>query len=314
MLVNPNILLFFLGVSDGRSMGPSGFIAFVNRDGKTIAADGISPRDGHTKTQSDNGRISVTLVTPDGRLKVIGAVSTDWILRHWHDLVIVGAPLTALSVFLLLSIFLLIFRRVESLDHDLKIGLNNNEFELHYQPIIDLKSGTCVGSETLIRWRHPEEGMLLPNVFIPAAEKTGLIGAIGEWVIKQTVKEQGHLLEHLPLLHISINVSPIELNSGSFDNIIKWLPEASLASSRIILEVTEEAIIMETQTTAMDTLARTRTLGCSVALDDFGTGYSSLNLLRTLPLDTLKIDRSFVGRMEQAKTKSCARSSISRTT
>ncbi len=190
--------------------------------------------------------------------------------------------------------FLVFFRRMEAFDHDIKTGLNNDEFAMHYQPIIDMRTGKCAGSEALIRWKHPEQGALLPGLFIPSAEKTGLIGALGEWVIKQTIEEQHQLLEHSHLMYVSINLSPVQLNSGSFEKILSWLPEARIAPSGFMFELTEAALIRETQTTALDTLTRVRDLGIRIALDDFGTGYSSLSQLHKFEFDYLKIDQQFV--------------------
>jgi sensor c-di-GMP phosphodiesterase-like protein len=207
--------------------------------------------------------------------------------------------MTIISVFILFSIFIFLFRRTQALDYDLKTGLKDDEFELHYQPIVDMKTGACVGSEALIRWRHPEEGMLLPGLFIPSAEKTGLIGPIGEWIVKQAVNEQSPLFDGFPLEYVSINLSPIQLNSGSFDNTIKWLSEATLTTERFVFEITEKVTIRESQTTAMDALARVRKLGCSVALDDFGTGYSSLSNLLKFDFGYLKIDQQFVRGINQ---------------
>lgn len=300
LLVNPNVLRYFLDIVDETNLGPDGFIAYANASGKIITADGALPRDGYIAAETGNSaRIRVTLDMLDGSLKVVGEISTDWLLRHWREQVLFGVSLTIVCVFVLFSIFLFLFRRAQAFDFDLKTGLKDDEFELHYQPIIDLTTGACAGSEALIRWRHPDEGVLLPGLFIPSAEKTGLIGPIGKWVVKQAVKEQSQLFERFPLEYISINLSPIQLNSGSFEDSIKWLSKASLAPERFVFEVTERAMINEAQTTALDTLERLRRLGYSIAVDDFGTGYSGLGNLTKFEFGYLKIDRQFIRGINQ---------------
>ena len=201
---------------------------------------------------------------------------------------------TTISALLLFLIFLRFFRRAQALDYDIKAGLKNDEFELHYQPIVDIETGACHGSEALIRWRHPDEGVLLPGLFIPSAEKTGLINPIGDWILRQAVRDQSRLIDKYELGYISINLSPIQLNSGSFDSTLEWLAKAPVTHEKVLIEVTEKSLIRQSHTTAMDTLSRLHKLGCGVALDDFGAGYSSFNYLKRLPVHYLKIDGSFI--------------------
>jgi EAL domain-containing protein (putative c-di-GMP-specific phosphodiesterase class I) len=213
---------------------------------------------------------------------------------------LIGAPLVLVSVFFIVGMLLVLFRRVQALDYDLRAGLENEEFELHYQPIVRLDSGKCVGCEALIRWRHPEEGVILPGLFVPSAEKTGLINPIGEWVVRHALDELEHAVEGLGLEYVSINVSPIQLNSGSFDRTVRWLAEAAIPTDRLVFEVTEKAVIRESQTNALDTLERARRLGCKLALDDFGTGYSSLSNLTRFEFGVLKVERQFVQGINQS--------------
>lgn len=300
LLVNPNLLLYFLDIVDQTNLGPDGFIAFVNSTGDIVVADGALAQSGKIKALEDGGeRTRVTLETPDGLLKVIGEISDSWVLRHWITQAYVGVPLAILSVFVLFSIFFLFFRRFQPYDQDLRTGLRDNEFELHYQPIVDIRDGSCAGVEALIRWRHPEEGVLLPGLFIPSAEKTGLINPLGNWVVRQVVKDLDGFFDRYPLRYVSVNLSPIQLNSGRLEDTIKWLHEAPLPLESLVFEVTEQAMIREAQTTAMDTLARIRKLGCGVALDDFGTGYSSLSNLTKFEFGFLKIDQQFIQGVNQ---------------
>jgi sensor c-di-GMP phosphodiesterase-like protein len=224
----------------------------------------------------------------------VGQISTDWVLRYWHKIVVYAVALTIMSAGVLFLIFFLFFRRAQALDFDIEAGLKNNEFELHYQPIVDIETGACVGSEALIRWRHPDEGVLLPGLFIPSAEKTGLINPMGDWIVRQAIEDQSQLIDRYSLGYISINLSPIQLNSGSFDGTLKWLADAPVTHEKILIEVTEKEMIRHSHTTAMDTLARLRKLGCGVALDDFGVGNSNLSNLAKLEFGHIKIDMQFV--------------------
>ena len=294
LLVNPKLLLYMLNILKGTDLGPDGYIAFIKPDGQIIAAVGALPGEGMMPAETGAGRIQAELETPDGLVRVVGQISTDWILRYWHKLVLFTVALTVLSSGVLFLIFFLFFRRAQALDFDIKAGLKNNEFELHYQPIVNIETGACVGSEALIRWRHPDEGVLLPGLFIPSAEKTGLINPIGDWIVRQAIQDQSKLIDRYSLGYISINLSPIQLNSGSFDATLKWLADAPVTPEKILIEVTEKEMIRHSHTTAMDTLARLRKLGCGVALDDFGVGHSNLSNLAKLEFSHIKIDMQFV--------------------
>ncbi|MGB5737019.1 MAG: EAL domain-containing protein [Thiohalocapsa sp.] len=300
LLVSPRILRYFLSIVKEISLGPGGFIAFVAGNGSVIVAEGTPPEDPRSEgLEADIPRIRFQMELPDGAGAVIGEISRGWVLRHWRKQAAVGVPLAFLSALLIFFVFVFFFRRTEAIDFDIRTGLKQNELELDYQPIVDINTGACVGSEALVRWRHPEEGVLLPALFIPAAEKTGLIGELGEWVLKRAVAEQGPLFDRFPVQYVSVNLSPVQLNSGSFDACIKWLTEISLPAERLVFEVTEEAMMFQSQSTALDILARAQNLGCRVALDDFGTGYSNLKNLTKMDVGFLKIDRHFVAGINQ---------------
>lgn len=174
---------------------------------------------------------------------------------------------------------------------DLRTGIRNAEFVLHYQPQVRLSDGALTGFEALIRWNHPSRGLVAPSEFIPLAEESGLIVPLGTWVMHQACKQAMLLPDHLS---IAVNVSGRQFGgSDMLEVVADALRFSGLAEHRLVIEVTESALMTDTRA-AQQTLRRLRSMGVSVALDDFGTGYSSLSYLRTFPLDKLKIDRSFV--------------------
>ena len=180
------------------------------------------------------------------------------------------------------------------LESDLRGALERGEFELFYQPQLDLSTGHISGAEALIRWNHPTRGKVPPNQFIPIAEETGLIHSIGRWVLEESCRQaciwqaQGHFLK------MSVNLSALQLNNGDIVNVVRdVLSRTGLESRWLELELTE-SYLFENFSRSARVLKRLRLLGVSLALDDFGTGYSSLSYLRRLTLHRLKIDRSFV--------------------
>ncbi|MEZ6100044.1 MAG: EAL domain-containing protein [Pirellulaceae bacterium] len=189
------------------------------------------------------------------------------------------------------------------LENDLQRALERNELELHFQPIVALQTRNVVGFEALIRWRHGRLGMIPPDRFIPIAEETGLIVPIGEWVLReacrQTARWQG-TYESARDLIASINVSPRQLAHGHWINSVSdALHESGISPATLKVEITE-SVIMKNPDEGVTLLNDLRQLGAKVAIDDFGTGYSSLALLHRLPLDILKVDRSFVNKMQQS--------------
>jgi diguanylate cyclase (GGDEF)-like protein/PAS domain S-box-containing protein len=181
------------------------------------------------------------------------------------------------------------------LENSLHHALSRNEFELHYQPRIDLKSMQIVGVETLIRWNHPELGRVPPLQFIPIAEESGMIEAIGHWVLQESCRELRRLMDKTGRqLRLSVNVSARQLKSKALvEQVRSILQEAQLPSHLLELELTETAL-MEDMDISADILKELKALGVMLAVDDFGTGYSGLAYLQRFPLDVLKLDRSFV--------------------
>jgi diguanylate cyclase (GGDEF)-like protein len=178
-----------------------------------------------------------------------------------------------------------------ALERDLRKALIAGQFELYYQPIIDLASNDINGFETLIRWRHPERGLVPPDKFIPLAEEIGLIIPIGEWVIREACAVAAKWPEDLK---IAVNLSPIQFRSpGLLQVIVGALAASGLAADRLELEITETVLLQDGEAT-LKLLYQLRELGIRIAMDDFGTGYSSLSYLQSFPFDKIKIDRSFV--------------------
>ncbi|MBV6322664.1 EAL domain-containing protein [Duganella violaceipulchra] len=177
----------------------------------------------------------------------------------------------------------------------LRSALDEGQFRLVYQPKVDLHTGRIFGVEALVRWEHPEQGCIGPDRFIPLAEESGMIIALGEWVL-QTACRQNRAWQDagLPPLRVSVNVSPRQFEElGLVQRVAQALSDSGLAAEWLELEVTEGVIMRDLQQ-AVDKMAQVRAMGVSLAIDDFGTGYSSLSALKSFPISTLKIDKSFV--------------------
>ena len=177
------------------------------------------------------------------------------------------------------------------LEIDLRSALTNDELELQYQPIVNLKTGAIVACEALLRWDHPERGIIPPLEFIPVAEETGLINAIGGWVLRKACIEAMKWPSHVS---VAVNVSPVQFrNSALALTVVGSLASSGLPAHRLELEITE-SVLMQNNEATLATLHKICDLGVRISLDDFGTGYSSLSYLRSFPFDKIKIDRSFV--------------------
>lgn len=181
------------------------------------------------------------------------------------------------------------------IENDLREALAQNQFELHYQPKLDLRTNRISGLEALIRWKQPGRGYISPMQFIPVAEETGLIGKIGEWVIGEVCRQIDEWnAQSVPPMPIAINLSPRQLIEGRItETISRILTDTGTPAARIILEITETVMMQDIKKSAA-ILDELRHLGLQIAVDDFGTGYSSLAYLKRLPINSIKIDRSFV--------------------
>jgi diguanylate cyclase (GGDEF)-like protein/PAS domain S-box-containing protein len=190
------------------------------------------------------------------------------------------------------------------LETDLRHALEREEFMLHYQPIVSLQTGRIAGVEALIRWAHPDRGWMAPDEFIPVAEETGLILPIGRWVLTESCRQlrewQRRFREDAPA-SVGVNLSAKQFSQGDLvEQIGRALEQSGLAPGALRLEITESAV-MESADSAVGLMGRLKALGVGISMDDFGTGYSSLSYLHRFPLDALKIDRSFVARINDGE-------------
>jgi EAL domain-containing protein (putative c-di-GMP-specific phosphodiesterase class I) len=182
------------------------------------------------------------------------------------------------------------------LENKLRHAIEENHFELFYQPQIDLKTGDLIGTEALIRWFDPEQGMIPPAEFIPLAEDTGLIAQIGDWVIERACRDMKALQDRgFPQIKVAINVSAFQFRHGQHltEVISQSLKKYNFPAELFALELTESILIDDVNET-LKILTSMRDLGITLAIDDFGTGYSSLSYLKQFPIDVLKIDQSFI--------------------
>jgi len=194
------------------------------------------------------------------------------------------------------------------LEQELQTAIEEEQFELWYQPLIDLREGHIAGFEALIRWRHPERGLVPPGAFIPAAERCGLIVMMTRWAFRTACEQLRRFGDDT---FMSVNFSGKDFASPGFvENIEETLREVGIPPPRVKLEITE-SLLMHSPDTARKILAALRDRGASIAIDDFGTGYSSLSYLHSLPADTLKIDQSFVRAMfDDESNRSLVRSIV----
>jgi diguanylate cyclase (GGDEF)-like protein len=173
---------------------------------------------------------------------------------------------------------------------ELRDAIERQEFELHYQPVVDAKTRTLCGVEALVRWRHPTKGLIAPDKFVPLAETTGLIVPLGEWILRRACADAASWPAHIKL---AINISAIQFKKDDlFEVILSTLVETGFTPGRLELEITETSLL-ENQEAHLTTIRQLKNLGISMALDDFGTGYSSVNYLANFPFDKIKIDKSF---------------------
>jgi diguanylate cyclase (GGDEF)-like protein len=203
-------------------------------------------------------------------------------------------------------------KRLE-LKADLQRAVDNQEFVVHYQPVIELDSGRIEGLEALVRWQHPLRGVVGPLDFIPLAEETGLIVDIGKWVLHEACLRGKELQERFrvdPPLHMSVNISARQLQRPEIvDDVAVTLMETGLDPSSLVLEITE-SVMMQDMDLSIQRLAELKELGIKLAVDDFGTGYSSLNYIRRFPVDILKVDKSFVDGVSEGGEESALTAAI----
>jgi diguanylate cyclase (GGDEF)-like protein len=182
-----------------------------------------------------------------------------------------------------------------AMEHRLRLALENREFELHYQPKVNIVTRRIQGAEALLRWRNPEDGLVSPGAFLPVLESSGLILPVGDWVVQQAAADcRAWLAAGMPSVRVAVNIAPAQLRQQDFEGRLLQLVQSWSGRNRgLDIEITE-GVLQEDCGAEIKKLERLRAAGIRIAIDDFGTGYSSLSRLSTLPVDTLKIDRSFV--------------------
>jgi diguanylate cyclase (GGDEF)-like protein/PAS domain S-box-containing protein len=186
----------------------------------------------------------------------------------------------------------------QAIEQGLRVAMEREEFVLHYQPKMDLGSGAVIGAEALVRWMHPTRGLMSPAQFIPIAEQSGLIVPLGRWVLREACRQMRAWLDAgMAIRNMAVNVSAVDLRDAGFlDHLFSILDETGIDAGFLELELTETVLMDQIDSTAA-LLQRLRERGVKVSLDDFGTGYSSLSYLHRFPIDSLKIDRSFVSQI-----------------
>jgi sensor c-di-GMP phosphodiesterase-like protein len=288
-LIHPSVLIGHLHAE----LGEHGFAVLVRReDVHMYAWEGNVPEMEMVESESDGGEGSTQLraLFKDGIERTLFAIELDgypgtwsvvaaadeWILRDWMRMAVllgaIGAGTSLLIIFLIVSML----RRRLSLQGELERSLQKDEFEINYLPVIELKSGLCVGAEALISWNQPGGKRVRPDLFIPLAEDTGLIEPMTEWLMKKIRDEIGELLQHDRTLHIAINLSPghfetdriLQASSRIFGN-------SSILPQQIIYEITERGLIDDEDAKAKTIMEQLQSRHSEIALDDFGTGYSS---------------------------------------
>jgi EAL domain-containing protein (putative c-di-GMP-specific phosphodiesterase class I) len=182
-----------------------------------------------------------------------------------------------------------------TVEQDIRKGLERDEFVLHYQPIVSVTSGIITGFESLVRWNHPTRGLVGPAEFIPAAEESGLIVPLGEWVLRKALEQHREWRRKgLTSGRVTVNISPRQFQQRELTSLIADCVRAyGCRPGDLELELTESLVMREVDA-SLRTLHELKAMGVSISLDDFGTGYSSLNYLKRFPIDSLKIDRSFI--------------------
>lgn len=297
-LIDPDIFHEF---HDYVRLGEVSGVFLVREDGKTVISFGsMSARD-LPQINDDSGHLlhfhgNLFALYKSGNFPIYAVVSSSssFVMKHWRIQAIVLGVLGIVSS-CLLFFFLKGNRRSDSLlQGELWRAIENNELCLHYQPIMALGSRRCVGAEALMRWHHPEQGLLMPLVFLPIAEQTGIIRALTHWLINRIEAELGDFLKNNPDIHISINLSSFDLGCGGHKSSCEDLLFPSVPHQQVIYEITEQSLIPDHALSADDMIQSLRKKGARVALDDFGTGYCSLGYLQRFPVDYIKIDKGFI--------------------
>lgn len=294
LLLDPAVLT---EVFETAPLGPGGTAVVIDDADRVLAAFGL---DQSAVVQDDEAaaRLQVKRRSERFGVRIAATIDRDWALRDWYADLNWLIPLGLACSALLALLTMRLASRPASMHDDLRLALRRGEFEAHYQPTIDLATGRCIGAEALLRWRHPVDGMVRPDVFIAVAEESGLIEPLTEWLLDRVAKDLGETLRERGDLHIGVNLASGHFNSPSIvATLTRILKPYQLSPDRLMLEATERGMIGEDIGLSRSVMDELRALGAKIAIDDFGAGYSSLAYLHTFKFDVLKIDASFVRRI-----------------
>lgn len=303
-LIDPDIFAEF---HEYVRLGEVSDVLLVRQDGKAVVSFGsmseqeippLSDTTDHVRYY--RGNLLSIYKSTDYPIFAVVSASPAFIIRQWTRealyLLVMGGIISIALVLLLKR-----NRRHSSLlEHELWQAIENNQFCVHYQPMMDMVNKRCVGAEALIRWQHPERGMIPPLVFILIAEQNGMIRHITRWLIERIDTELGDFLKQNSDIHVSVNLSPLDLGADGKDLASDALLFSHIPQQQIIYEITEHSLMPEHAVCCKKIMQELRDVGAKIALDDFGTGYSNLSYLHRFPMDYLKIDKVFVDSIETA--------------
>jgi sensor c-di-GMP phosphodiesterase-like protein len=282
ILFPPELLLSTLPPD---ALGDDGFVRVTMR-GTELAALGVRPI-----SMADT--LSVTADAGLFEAQVTATATRSWALGEWRQNLTLNGIVGGFAGLVLVAGVAHLASRRSSITDELKDALDNHEFEVFYQPVVDLQNDRCVGAEALLRWRHPERGLVPPDLFIALAEETGAIIPITRWIMRQVGEDMGPLLQAHPDFHIAINLAPVHFTNLDVVADAKAVAEAcGIDPARLLFEVTERGLVDDAG--CRQVIEGLGDLGSEVAIDDFGTGYSSLAYVEKFHLDYLKIDKAFV--------------------
>lgn len=258
-----------------------------------VMVQGATLADFGARASTADSRLVATAPVGVYEAEVTATASRSWALAPWRENAAITGSLGAAAA-VLVGIGAVHFARNRfSLGAELKEALANKEFEIWYQPVIDLRRGRCAGAEALIRWRHPERDLIPPDLFIAMAEDSGIIVPMTRWLMERVGEDMGPLLAADPSLHIAINLAPVHMSDQRIvEDARVALARHGVRPSQILFELTERGLIDDPG--CREVVEALGGLGAEVALDDFGTGYSSLAYIDKFKLDYLKIDKAFV--------------------
>jgi len=297
-LIDPDIFAEF---HEYVRLGEVSGVFLVREDGKAVISFGsMSERElPPIKASAEHirfyhGNLFSIYKSDDFPIYAVVAASPSFIFNHWRRDALL---LAALGGFMSVALIFLLKRnrrRSNLLQDELWQAIEKNELCINYQPLMDMVNNRCVGAEALIRWQHPDRGLIMPLVFIPIAEQTGMIRYITRWLIQRVESDLGDFLIMNPDIHISINLSASDLGANgnkvaSDDLLFNRIPH-----QQVIYEITEYSLMPDHVVSGNEVMDSLREKGAKLAIDDFGTGYSSLSYLHRFPLDYLKIDKIFI--------------------